>query len=369
MEYLTITWGLEKGLELGPITIRWYSVLFAMGFILGFRIMLRYFKQEGISEKMLDKMLVYSVIATVVGARLGHVFFYDWDSYKDNLWEIVKVWKGGLASHGAAVALIIAMWLFGKKLVEYFDSASVYQRSLWALDRLVITVALAGCFIRLGNFANSEIYGNISNSAIETVFVTNVQDGLEAVFRDYFESVDMSPTGEVYETDSIKYPVYTLSVTPAIGTGRTDQEITSVFSTSVPRYLENLEQNRKNALPMPGEDTSYNQDTGQLEMKVLGVPRLPTQLIESLGYLLIYLILRFLFTKEGLRYRNGFMFGAFLVLIFGFRFVIEYWKDYQSAFEAEMTLNRGQQLSIPLVIIGLYFLFRNVQVKPKKVAE
>ncbi|NVK28460.1 MAG: prolipoprotein diacylglyceryl transferase [Flavobacteriia bacterium] len=369
MDYLTITWGLEKGLELGPITLRWYSLLFAMGFIFGFRIMLRYFKQEGISEKMLDKMLVYSVVGTVVGARLGHVFFYDWDKYKDNLIEIPMVWKGGLASHGAAIALIIAMWLFGRKLVNYFDNASEYQRSLWALDRLVITVALAGCFIRLGNFANSEIYGNISNSSIETVFVTNVNDALETVYHEFFESVEMNPTDEVFKTDSITYPVYVLSVTPAVGQGHTDQEIAGVLSSSVPRYLENLEQNRKNALPMPGEEISYNQASGKLEVKVLGVPRLPTQIIESLGYLLIYFILRFLFTKENLRYRNGFMFGAFLVLIFGFRFVIEYWKDYQSSFEATMALNRGQQLSIPLVLIGLFFLSRNVQVKPKKVAE
>lgn len=361
MDFLTITWGFEKGIDLGFFFIRWYSLLFAAGFIVGFRIALTYFKQEGIPEKMLDKMLVYSVVATVVGARLGHVFFYDWDQYKNNLLDIFKVWEGGLASHGAAIALIIAMYLFGKKLAPYFDGVSVYRRSLWALDRLVITVALAGCFIRLGNMANSEIYGQIGNSPFETVFVENVEDLLESRMARYVSEVEMNPAGRMVETDSINYPVYTLTITPQqhiSGRAMADS------ITYMPAILSRTYIDRVNALPMEGSQLRYNEANNTVEYDVLGVPRLPTQLFEAGGYLLVFIILFTLFRKDTFRYRNGFMFGAFLVLVFGFRFVIEHWKANQVAFEMGMSLNRGQQLSIPLVAIGIYYLLGKKIIKP-----
>src|SRR5690606_25614554 len=98
---ITITWNLEYGLDLGFFTLRWYSLLFALGFILGYRWMSKAFQKEGIVREKLDTLLTYTVIATVVGARLGHVFFYEWDYYKTDPILILKVWEGGLASHGA----------------------------------------------------------------------------------------------------------------------------------------------------------------------------------------------------------------------------------------------------------------------------
>ncbi len=371
MDALTITWDFTRGLSLGPIELRWYSLLFALGFVFGFRIMLRYFKQEGIPEKVLDKMLIYSVVGTVVGARLGHVFFYDWDYYGNNLGEILKVWKGGLASHGAAVALIIAMYFFGKQLKPYFTDVSDYRRSLWALDRLVITVALAGCFIRLGNWANSEIYGEIGNSAVETVFVENVEDHIYRYYSEDIVEVKLDPMNKRVQTDSIDYPVYNMHLTfKDLSTPAAQARALRMAESNISGSLNNQRRDKKNAYVPVESRASINEATGTVDIEVYGIPRWPTQIFEALGYLLIWLILRQLFQKENLRYRNGFMFGAFLVLIFGFRFAVEYLKANQTAFEAEMLLNRGQQLSIPLVLIGLYYMFAgNTKVKPHKAKE
>lgn len=147
--------------HIGSIGVRWYSLLFISGFILGWYIFKWFFKREGISLNMLDPLLYTLLICTIVGARLGHCLFYQPDYYLGSwkgFWEIFMPWKGGLASHGGAIALLLGMWWFshhyGKK--NGFDF-------LWIMDRLCITVAFAGCFIRLGNLFNSEIYGDVTS--------------------------------------------------------------------------------------------------------------------------------------------------------------------------------------------------------------
>lgn len=362
MDYLTLTWSVEKGLDLGPVTLRWYSLLFAVGFIIGYRIMKKFMEQENIDQKFLDLMLTYSVIATVIGARLGHVFFYQWDYYSQNPGEILMVWKGGLASHGAAIALIIAMYFLGRRLSIYFVGKwKVWNASLWALDRLVITVALAGCFIRLGNWMNSEIYGRIENSSVETVFARNILDDATEVYGAFFSEATLTPTGEIYETDSVNYPVYTLNVVPQPNISESDAQ-SMLKGLLVNFNRQSLE--KRNAISLADRAPVLNTD-GSMSVEILGIPRLPTQLFESLGYLVIFLILFGLFRTKRYRFRNGFTFGMFLVLIFGFRFVIEFWKADQTEFESELTFNMGQYLSIPLVIIGLLFILFSKNFRPQ----
>ncbi len=146
-----ITWNPDPEIfELGRFSIRWYGLLFALAFVSGYFIIQNIFRYEKIPLKLLDKLATYMIIATVVGARLGHCFFYEPEYYLRNPWEILYIWKGGLASHGAAIAIIIALLIFSRK----------YNLSLvWILDRIVIVVALAGAFIRTGNLMNSEIFG------------------------------------------------------------------------------------------------------------------------------------------------------------------------------------------------------------------
>ena len=152
MDLLAIVWDVKPQLfEIGNFQLRWYGLLFGTAVIVGNYLMGKMFKAEGVPDAWLDKILLYVLIGTVIGARLGHVFFYDWGYYSQNIGEIFMVWKGGLASHGAAIGIILSLWLFSK---------NVSKRSiLWALDRVVIVVALAAVFIRMGNLMNSEIVG------------------------------------------------------------------------------------------------------------------------------------------------------------------------------------------------------------------
>jgi prolipoprotein diacylglyceryl transferase len=148
---LGIEWNVSSQLIDGWNTPNLYGLLFVSGLIIGFYVIKKMFKAEGIPEEWLDKLLIYVVIATIVGARLGHVFFYDWHIYRENPIDIFKVWEGGLASHGGAIAILIALFLYSKYVTK--------RSMLWILDRIVAPIAIAGCFIRLGNLVNHEIIG------------------------------------------------------------------------------------------------------------------------------------------------------------------------------------------------------------------
>lgn len=150
-----IQWNISPSIfSIGPVSVRWYGLLFAMSFVVGYFIMLRIFRKENIPEPLLDELSMYMLISTVVGARLGHVLFYEPASYFAHPLDILKIWEGGLASHGAAIGIIFALYLFSRKTRQPF---------LWVIDRIVIVVALSGFFIRTGNLFNSEIYGNVTS--------------------------------------------------------------------------------------------------------------------------------------------------------------------------------------------------------------
>ena len=158
LDFLFIHWNVDPVLfHIGPLSIRWYSLLFVSGFIFGYYIFRWFYRREGINENLLDPLLYAMLICVVIGARLGHCIFYD-PQYYFGSWqgflEVFQPWKGGLASHGGAIGIMLGLlWYankYGKK--ECFDF-------LWLADRLVIVVCFAGACIRLGNFFNSEIYG------------------------------------------------------------------------------------------------------------------------------------------------------------------------------------------------------------------
>ncbi|MEX2641681.1 MAG: prolipoprotein diacylglyceryl transferase [Balneolales bacterium] len=137
--------------RIGPITLRWYGILFACAFLTGYLLMQRIFHHAGKPQMLVESLLTYILIATIVGARLGHVIFYDLSYYLANPGQILAVWQGGLASHGGAIAILIALWLF----VRNHREVNFY----WLADRLALVAIPGGAFIRLGNFFNSEIYG------------------------------------------------------------------------------------------------------------------------------------------------------------------------------------------------------------------
>ena len=152
---LFIHWDINPVIvHLGSMQIRWYGLFFALSFVFGYLVLEKIvFKREGLPVALLDKLATYVILGTIIGARLGHVLFYEPASYLSSPLSILKIWEGGLASHGAAIGILLALWLFVRK------SGKTY---LWTLDRVVIVVALGGFFVRMGNLMNSEIYGHIT---------------------------------------------------------------------------------------------------------------------------------------------------------------------------------------------------------------
>ncbi|MBP7498037.1 MAG: prolipoprotein diacylglyceryl transferase, partial [Bacteroidales bacterium] len=163
MNTLYIIWNVSPEIfHIGDIAIRWYGLLFALAFLFGYLIMAKFFKAEKLPSGLLDTLATYMFLGTVIGARLGHCLFYEPASYLSNPIDILKIWEGGLASHGGAIGILIALYLFSRNHKKPY---------LWLLDRIVILVALAGFFIRTGNLMNSEIYGHTTNLPWAFVFV------------------------------------------------------------------------------------------------------------------------------------------------------------------------------------------------------
>ncbi|MEM9023908.1 MAG: prolipoprotein diacylglyceryl transferase [Bacteroidota bacterium] len=268
---LAINWTVDPTIfSLGPVSVRWYGLFFALAFFLGHNVLGRIFKHEKINERWLDAALMYVMVGTVIGARLGHVFFYgpyfdhvdeygrQVEGYLSHPFSILEIWNGGLASHGAAIGIILACWLYSTKVSK--------RPVLWILDRVVITVALAGFFIRSGNLMNHEIVGTTTDLPFAFIF-----------------------------------------------------------------------------------------NRGQFQ----GVPRHPAQLYEAICYLGIFLALMFAYWKKDAGKKLGLLFGLFLVLIFGVRFMVEFVKEEQTHYAHSLPLRMGQILSLPLVLAGLFFIARS----------
>ena len=305
---LNIVWNPSEGIDLGFFVIRYYSLMFVIAFGLGWYIMKNIFERENESIDKLDSLFIWTVLATLIGARLGDVFFYDWEYYRNHLTEIllpirenpegtlfhfIKGWEftgfRGLASHGAAIAIIITM---------YFYSNNILKRpQMWILDRIVIPVACGAVFVRIGNFFNSEIVGKETDSSFGIKFI-----------RDYF-----SPNDAVNATRI---------ATP------------------------------KEAYHAIATDSQFAELLQQVPIKH------PAQLYEAFCYIFVFAILFLLYWKTDAREKTGYLFGLFLILLWSVRFVVEYVKESQGGFESALgLLSTGQWLSIPFILIGLYFVF------------
>ncbi|QXP70454.1 prolipoprotein diacylglyceryl transferase [Polaribacter sp. R2A056_3_33] len=278
MSFLAITWDPSIGIDLGFFIVRWYSLMFVAAFLLGLRLMKKIYVEDKIPQEKLDVLFMYVFVSMLVGMRLGDVFFYSWSYYQNHLLEIflpikesandsllgiIKGWKftgfTGFASHGAAIGIPIAMYFYAKKHLQ--------KPWLFILDRLAIMVALAGFFIRFGNFFNSEIYGKETGSSFGVIF---------------------KAAGET-------------------------------------------------------------------------VPRHPTQLYEAFSYLALFFVMWHLFWKTDKKEQTGYLFGLFMVVLWSLRFFIEFLKEAQVDGREDWilnSLNTGQVLSIPLVLIGLWLMLR-----------
>ena len=302
---LSIVWNPSEGIDLGFFMIRYYSLMFVIAFGLGWYIMKYIFVREGETIEKLDSLFIWMVVATLAGARLGHVFFYDWEYFRNNLLEIFLPVRfepsfhftgfTGLASHGATISIIVAMYFYSKNIL--------HKPQLWILDRIVIPSASGAIFVRIGNFFNSEIIGKETTSTFGIQFI-----------RDYF-----SPRDAVNATQ-IADP----------------KEAYAAIATD-PKFTTLLEQ-------VPAKH--------------------PTQLYEAFCYIFVFAILFFLYWKTEARKKSGYLFGLFLILLFSVRIVVESVKESQGGFESALgLLSTGQWLSIPFIVTGLYFVYTAKQIK------
>jgi len=267
MFLLQIEWDPTKFIDLGFFKLHFYSMMWIVAFVLGFYITKRIYKNENQSDEALDSLFIYSVLGIMLGARLGHVIFYQRGLITEDFFSIFLPFKfqggfeftgfQGLASHGAAIAMIISMYIYNKKVL--------HKTVLWILDRVVIPVALGAVFVRIGNFINSEIIGKETDSAFGVVFK------------------------QLGETQA----------------------------------------------------------------------RHPAQLYEAFSYIFVFLILFYFYWKTKKSEQQGFLFGLFLVLLWTVRFFVEFVKVAQVDGRDDYVwfMNTGQVLSVPFILIGLYFMF------------
>lgn len=358
-----IIWNLRPQIiDFGGFEIRYYSLLFVIAFILGYFILSKIFRKEGLPIELLDRLTIYVVISTIIGARLGHCLFYEFSYYIKNPLEMILPWRGrigedfqftgyqGLASHGAAIGIIIGIYFFTRKSKRPY---------LWTVDRLVIIVALAGTFIRTGNLMNSEIYGKPTNSDFGFVYV---RDFTDLLFR--------------LEKDRIKHIKYNkIRSDTVIANGYKPVNIDVEFSVKIKseEYIRNFaEYEFKDALQrIYDQQNIVHPDIDKLEYKIekqnrkyhltaelYCIPRHPSQIYEAISYFIIFLLLLFIYQKKGIKIKYGYLFGVFMSVLFLVRFSIEFVKEDQEDFENSLPLNMGQILSIPFIILGIVFIIK-----------
>jgi prolipoprotein diacylglyceryl transferase len=307
MHFLGFIWNPDETIfEIGVLQIKYYNMMWILAFVAGWYIMKRIFNREGKPLEKLDSLFVYAVVSIMLGARLGHVLFYQSELFTEDPLSILLPIQttpefkftgfAGLASHGATLGAIIALWWFSRKNKD--------MSFLWLLDRVALSAGLGMAFVRIGNFFNSEINGKIVDKsfALATKFIR----------------------------DSDDMPAYRA------------MQITKENSASA--AYEAIENNPDFASIL--ESIPY---------------RHPVQLYEAFGYIIIFCIMYFLmYWRTNLRKREGFLFGFWLIFIWGpIRFFLEFFKKSQGGFEdAWGTFSTGQWLSIPFVLVGLYLMFR-----------
>lgn len=349
--------------SIGPVTLRWYGLLFALGFLLSQQILYYIYKQEGKPEKDVDTLTIYMVIATIIGARLGHVLFYEPERYLSNPIDILKIWEGGLASHGAAFGILFALWLYARK-------KKTGQSYLQVLDRIVILVALTGALIRFGNFFNSEIIGKPTESSSGVVFARNVSEVLKS--DPIVEDVHFTTSADPINAEG--YPPIKLLI--EFKAGEDSLRAAAFMNTKLYERLVYSSYVREHLYV--DETLSFKlgkEDNGQYAAVVstYAIPRHPAQLYESVSCVILFAFLFWLWYRDKANLPAGRIFGIFMIVLWSLRFAYEYLKEVQVSSELDFIekygVNYGQLYSIPLVLVGIVVLILSFRNKKQEVNE
>jgi prolipoprotein diacylglyceryl transferase len=321
--------------------LRWYGLLFAAAFVFSNIIMARVYKAEGRPATDLDKLTLYIIGGTVIGARLGHCLFYSPAYYLQNPIEILQIWKGGLASHGGAIGIIAGMVFYCRKTKEDWR---------WIFDRIVIVAALSSMFIRGGNLMNSEIIGKPANGTTAFLFTFPLKEAIEQNGEIEFDNVQFEESGKDTIINGISHPI----MNAVLGLSFTGNQSTLFITYDLIAGIIRSQPERENHfILLPGIKPEISEDGRKIRIALAGVPRHPTQVYEGLFYLLLFVMFYFMWSKYRKRLPKGVMFGLFAMLMFEFRFLIEFLKERQELWEERQMLDMGQWLSVPFILFGL----------------
>lgn len=341
--------------------LRWYAVLFVLAAFAGRFVVVYIYKKERKYDQLSDLQLVYMLLGNVLGARIGHILFYNPEVLSIDFLELFKFWKSGLASHGAAIGVLVAMSFysfdfkikgFKIKVIDRLKNGNTY---LQIMDRIVVGVALGACLVRVGNFVNSEIIGKPTKSNYGVVLLNPFSDKLKQDLP-FVETVDYEKTGL---SMSNGYPI--LNVTVHFKNQKYfEQRIRSGVDRLLLKSMPIKEGAYSHVINPKGSKLKYTftrtNNAFYLNYEAVGVARHPVQLYEALTCFLLFTILFWVWYKKKTSLQPGILLGSFLVILFSMRILHEQFKENQVSFENEMALNMGQLLSIPFIIFGIFLM-------------
>lgn len=393
-----IIWnGSPELFSIGPVTLRWYGLLFALGFLISQQILYYMYRQEGKPQNDVDTLTIFMVVATILGARLGHIIFYEPEIIWQNPVSIFLPFEfnpfrftglQGLASHGGAIGILFALWVYSNYSIQFSKSGVSStgkdsegkiknktkhglfiekrvrpgQNYLQVLDRIVIVVALTGAFIRFGNYFNSEILGQPTNGPTGVVFISHVTESIKGDPADpnnIVQSVTVAKNNDLPESANGRVPIKLfIFFKPGIPEPNAQYFCRSDLKKILYYGSEFVDE------PVDGfvtYKTIYDEKNNQVMARVntTGIARHPAQLYEAISCILLFIFLFAIWNHYKRSLPEGRIFGYFMIILWSLRFAYEYLKENQVPFEDKLPLNMGQILSIPLVIIGIFILIRS----------
>jgi len=389
MMFSYLIWnGSSEIFTVGWLSLRWYGLLFALGFILSMQILYYMFKKEGKPESDVDTLTIYMVIATILGARLGHVIFYQPQLFWEDPLTVLLPFEfspfrftglSGLASHGGAIGILIALWLYANYSITFSKPADdpgsnkdkpkikrglfVKKRTkpgqsyIQTLDRIAILVLLTGALIRFGNFFNSEILGMPTNGAMGIVFTGKITELMTRSESSPVDFVTVVKNKDLPDGQNGRKPI---QFRLFFKRGTREDDARSYLYSDVKRYLtfSGASEYVDEPVMTPTDFTLVQDEPGLYSASVntFGIARHPAQLYESISCAVFFLFLFWLWSRRKADTQPGLIFGWFMVILWTLRFSYEFLKEAQVSFENEMPLKMGQILSIPMAIIGIVVL-------------
>ena len=357
-------------------SVRWYSVLFILGFIIGRFLVVGAYKREKKYDTTVDLQMLYMVFGILIGSRIGHVIFYEPEILSRGIIEVLSFWKGGLASHGAAIGILSGMAIYSFEVVVNDFRIKIKDRLrrgynyLQVMDRMIIAVAIGCSLIRMGNFVNSETIGLQTQNSYGVLFVNPIEERIKNQLP-FVKKVSFEETGKFYKNGQ---PFLNTKIFFDNEEYKETRIKNSIQKSLNYLHPQNVYSNSTVINPYKDEvkyQFKRNASDFYMEYETVGVYRHPAQLYESLTYLIIGIVMFIILKKYQLNLRHGSLLAFFFISAFLGRFILEYFKENQINNELyklndflSLNLNLGQLLSIPFVVFGVYLFFRNIKKNP-----